>query len=301
MSWTSLQFLLDRCRDGRKMRVVAVCAQDEDVLSALDRAAREGIVDGVLVGSKPKIEQAASALGISLAPFEIVDAPTEYEASEQAVRLVSSGAADTLMKGMVKTATLLKAVLNKEWGLRSGELLSHLFLMEIPKLKRVVGHTDGGINLYPDLKTKVGILTNAVDCYHKLGVACPKVAVLGAVEVVNPDMPCTLDAAALVQMNRRGQIKGCLVDGPLALDNAVSAEAAKHKGIVSDVAGCADIFMVPNIDAGNLLGKVMLYMTGGVGAGVILGARKPVILTSRFDSAETKLCSIALGAVLSQK
>ena len=166
MNFTSLHMLLDRCRDGKKMRVVAVCAQDEDVLAALDRAAREGIVDGVLVGSKPKIEKVAADLGINLAPFEIVDAPTEYEASEQAVRLVSSGAADTLMKGMVKTATLLKAVLNKEWGLRSGELLSHLFLMEIPKLKRVVGHTDGGINLYPDLKTKVGILTNAVDCYH---------------------------------------------------------------------------------------------------------------------------------------
>lgn len=301
MGFTSLQFLLDRCRDGRRMRVVAVCAQDEDVLQALDRAGREGIVDGVLVGSKSRIETAAADLGVNLTSFEIVDAPTEYEASEKAVQLVSSGQADTLMKGMVKTATLLKAVLNKDWGLRSGDLLSHLFLVEIPKLHRVFGHTDGGINMYPDLKAKAAILNNAVDCYHKLGVPCPKVAVLGAVEVVNPDMPCTVDAAALVQMNRRGQIKGCVVDGPLALDNAVSAEAAHHKGIVSDVAGSADIFVVPDIEAGNLLGKAMLYMTGGAGAGVILGARKPVILTSRFDSAQTKLYSIALGAVLSQR
>jgi phosphate butyryltransferase len=139
-----------------------------------------------------------------------------------------------------------------------------------------------------------------VECYHKLGVQCPRVALLAAVEVVNQDMPCTIDAAALTQMNRRGQIKGCIVDGPLALDNAVSEESARHKGIVSEVAGKADILVVPDIEAGNLMGKVMLYMSGGRGAGVIVGARKPIVLTSRFDNAETKLLSIAFGAVLAK-
>jgi phosphate butyryltransferase len=229
-----------------------------------------------------------------------VEEPDEARAAELAVRAVSSGEADLLMKGNVKTATLLKAVLNKEWGLRSGSLLSHVFLFEIPKVGKVFCMTDGGMSMYPDLTAKKGIIENAVECYHKLGVECPRVAALAAVEVVNQDMPCTIDAAVLTQMNRRGQIKGCIVDGPLALDNAVSEESARHKGIVSDVAGKADILLVPDIEAGNLMGKVMIYMSGGRGAGVIVGARKPIVLTSRFDNVETKLLSIAFGAVLAK-
>jgi phosphate butyryltransferase len=300
-SCRNLDFLLDRCRDGKRMRIAVVCAQDEDVLVALDEARRQGIVEGVLVGDQAKIEKIAGTVGVDSGAFEIVHEPGEAGAAERAVRMVAEGRADTLMKGLVKTATLLKAVLNKEWGLRSGALLSHLFLFYIPKMGRFYGLTDGGINTYPDLHAKVGIIENAVKCYHALGCARPRVAALAAVEVVNPDMPCTLDAAALTQMQRRGQIKGCLVDGPLALDNAVSEEAARHKGIDSDVAGKADILLVPDIEAGNLLGKTMLYLTGGDGAGVILGAKVPVVLTSRIDSARTKLLSIALGAVLSRK
>ena len=165
---------------------------------------------------------------------------------------------------------------------------------------RIFGLTDGGMNMYPDLQTKVGIIENAVECYHKIGVACPMIAALAAVEVVNPDMACTLDAAALAKMSDRGQIKGCVVDGPFALDNAVSEEAAKTKGIRSPVAGNADILLVPNIECGNLVGKVMTYLAKERGAGVVLGARKPIVLTSRFDSMETKLLSIALGAVVAR-
>jgi phosphate butyryltransferase len=160
--------------------------------------------------------------------------------------------------------------------------------------------TDGGLNTYPGLQEKVSIVNNAVSCCHALGVERPRVAALAAVEVVNPDMPCTLDAAALVQMNRRNQIKGCVIDGPLALDNALSEEAARHKGVVSEVAGHADVLLVPDIEAGNLLGKVILFMANGAGAGVVLGAKVPVVLTSRGDTARTKALSIALGAVLAK-
>ncbi len=300
MSFETLDFLLERSVTGKRMILAVAAAQGDDILEAVAMARDKGVVTPVLFGDRKKMEKIAADISIDLSSFDIVDEPDDTKASELAVRAVSSGKADLLMKGNVKTAILLKAVLNKEWGLRSGSLLSHLFLFEIPKMNRVFGMTDGGMSMYPDLKTKQGIIENAAACYHKLGIKCPKVAVLAAVEVVNPDMPCTIDAAALAQMNRRGQIKGCIVDGPLALDNAVSEESAKHKGIVSEVAGHADILVVPDIEAGNLLGKTMIYMSGGRGAGVILGARKPIVLTSRFDNAETKLLSIAFGAELAK-
>ena len=300
MSFETLDFLLERSLTGKKMILAVASPHGEDILGAVAEAKGRGVVSPILFGDRKKMEKIASELSIDLSSFNMVEEPDDARAAELAVRAVSSGEADPLMKGNVKTATLLKAVLNKEWGLRSGSLLSHVFLFQIPKMGKVFCMTDGGMSMYPDLKAKQGIIENAVDCYHRLGIDCPKVAVLAAVEVVNPDMPCTMDAAALTQMNRRGQIKGCIVDGPLALDNAVSEESAKHKGIVSDVAGHADILVVPDIEAGNFLGKVMLYMTGGRGAGVIVGARKPIVLTSRFDNAETKLLSIALGAVLAK-
>ncbi|MCD6183412.1 MAG: bifunctional enoyl-CoA hydratase/phosphate acetyltransferase [Thermovirga sp.] len=301
MSFKDLEFLISESKAGRKMRLAVAAAQGVDVLEAVWDAAKEGVVEPVLFGDLGKIGAIAAELGIDLSDFAKVPCSSEKDAAEKAVKAVSSGEADLLMKGNVKTATLLKAVLNKEWGLRTGAILSHLFLFYIPKLGRVVSLTDGGMTMYPDLNTKKALIENSVSCYRKLGVECPKVAVLAAVEVVNPDMPCTLDAAALKQMNVRGQIKNCIVDGPLALDNAISEESAKHKGIVSEVAGKADILLVPDIEAGNMMGKVMMYMSGGVGAGVILGAKTPVVLTSRFDSAATKLRSIALGAVLASK
>lgn len=300
MSFETLDFLMERAVSGKKMVLAVAVPQGEDILEAVAAARDRGVVSPVLFGDRKKLDKLASEMSIDLSSFNVVDEPDDHKAVEKAVRMVSSGKADLLMKGNVKTAILLKAVLDKEWGLRSGSLLSHLFLFEIPKMNRVYGMTDGGMSMYPDLKTKQGIIENAVDCYHRLGVECPRVAVLAAVEVVNPDMPCTIDAAALTQMNRRGQIKGCMVDGPLALDNAVSKASARHKGIVSDVAGQADILVVPDIEAGNLLGKTMIYMSGGRGAGVIIGARKPIVLTSRFDNAETKLLSIAFGAVLAK-
>lgn len=299
MSFESLDFLLERAREGNRRRLAVACAQDSDVLEAVCEAQREGVIRAVLVGDRERIRQVASRLDVELGRLEIVHEEDDEKAVRKAVQMVSSGEADILMKGLVKTATLLKAVLNKDWGLRSGAMLSHLFLLEAPLQKKVFGMTDGGLNLYPTLEEKEGILKNAVKCYHRLGVAEPRVAALAAVEVVNPDMPCTLDAAALTQMNRRGQLPGCLVDGPLALDNAISEESARHKGIDSPVAGKADILLVPHIEAGNLLGKALLNVVGAPGAGIVLGASRPVVLTSRTDKARTKLLSIALGAVLS--
>ncbi len=262
-------------------------------------AHQQDIVTAILVGEPEKIADKAQALGLSLEGMEMVEASDDYAAIEATVRLVSSGEADLIMKGLVKTATLLKAVLNKEWGLRSGSLLSHLVLVEVPTLGRVLGITDGGMNMYPDLTAKVGIIKNAVVCYHRLGIDCPKVAVLAAVESVNPDMVCSLDAAALTIMGARGQIRGCLIDGPLTLDNAVSPEAAAIKGIRSPVAGQADLLVMPHIEAGNLVGKTAMFLAQCRIAGVLLGARCPVVMTSRFDSMDTKLLSIALGASIS--
>ena len=301
MTIHNLDFLMDLCASGRKMTIAVACPYGDDALAAVCAARDRNLVNSVLVGDAEKIRVLAEKDGLSLDGIEIVDEKTDDLAVEKSVKMVSGGEADLLMKGLVKTATLLKSVLNKEWGLRAGSLLSHLFLQEITVMGgRIFGLTDGGMNMYPDLQTKVGIIENAVECYHKIGVACPMIAALAAVEVVNPDMACTLDAAALAKMSDRGQIKGCVVDGPFALDNAVSEEAAKTKGIRSPVAGNADILLVPNIECGNLVGKVMTYLAKERGAGVVLGARKPIVLTSRFDSMETKLLSIALGAVVAR-
>ncbi len=298
MSFKDLNFLFERAQSGKVMKIVIAAAEDGEVLEAVKQASSEGIVDAVLVGDPNKISDVAKSRNIDVSSFEVIPATNDEEAAMKAVQAVSSGKGDLLMKGFIKTSTLLKAVLNKEWGLRTGNLLSHLFLFEVPRLGKVIGLTDGGLNTYPGLQEKLAIVNNAVSCYHALGVDTPKVAALAAVEVVNPDMPCTLDAAALVQMNRRNQIKGCIIDGPLALDNALSVEAAKHKGIVSEVAGHAEVLLVPDIEAGNIFAKGIVYLTNNKTAGLVLGAKAPIVLTSRADSAETKLLSIASAVAL---
>lgn len=296
-----LDFLLDESRKGRPMTLALACPYGDDAIGAITGAKREGIIRAILIGDEERIRTVAEQDGYDLSGIDIIDEKSDEKAVEKSVRMVSSGEADLLMKGLVKTSSLLKAVLDKEWGLRTGSLLSHLFLFEIPNLeRRVIGISDGGMNTYPDLSAKAKIIENAVACYHKIGIPQPKIAALAAVEAVNPEMQATLDAAALAKMNERGQIRGCIVDGPLALDNAISEESARIKGINSPAAGNADMLLVPDIESGNFIGKVLLYMTGGKGAGVILGARKPIVLTSRFDSMQTKLLSIALGAVVAR-
>jgi phosphate butyryltransferase len=272
-------------------------AADAHVLESVRAAAQAGIAEAVLVGDKQRIEELAAETGMDSGAFEIIDCADPREAAAKAVSLVRENAAQILMKGLLPTELLLRAVLNKESGLPTGKLLSHAGLFESPHYPKLLCVTDAAMNIAPGIEEKAAILSNAAAMYHKLGIAAPRAAVLAAVETVNPKMEATVHAAMLTQMNRRGQIKGCLVDGPLALDNAVSKEAADHKGIVSEVAGGADILLVPDIEAGNVLYKAIAFLGGALVAGVIIGAKAPIVLTSRSDSEKSKLYSIALAAL----
>lgn len=277
--------------------VAVAAAADQEVLEAVLDAKKHGIADFLLFGDEEKIRSIGSEIGLDLAAGEVVHATSIAQACLLAVTAVSEKRADVLMKGMVQTADFLRAVLNKEKGLRAGKVLSHVASFEVPGFDHLIHVTDPALNVAPELKDKAQIVENVIDFCHSLGLQEPKIAALGAVEVVNPSMQPTLDAAALSQMNRRGQIKGAIVDGPFALDNAVSVESAEHKGIQSPVAGKADVLLVPDIEAGNILYKSMVYFAKAKIGALVLGAKAPIVLTSRADSAEAKLYSIAMAVL----
>ncbi|MFH2115144.1 MAG: bifunctional enoyl-CoA hydratase/phosphate acetyltransferase [Spirochaetota bacterium] len=300
----SMDGIIEAARKAGRKRIAVAAAQEESALEAVIDAYRHGLAQPILIGDVQLIRKMAAtigaAMGVDVSGFQLIDEKDFAASAARAVALVRAGEADMLMKGVLDTSILLKAVLNKETGLNAGRLTSHVGVMEVPTYHKLLIVTDGAINIAPDLAGKLDIITNAVQVAKALGIELPKVALLAAVEKVNPDkMPCTADAAILTQMNRRGQIKGCLVDGPLALDNAISAESARIKKIVSEVAGDADILVSPDIEAGNILYKCLLDLGNAKGAGIVVGAAKPVVLTSRSDSAETKLASIALAALTS--
>lgn len=280
-----------------KKLAVAV-AQDEPVLEAVKAAKEQGIVEAILVGDLKKIKVVADKIKMNLADYEVVDEPNDKKAALKAVELVSKGQADMVMKGLLDTANFLRSVLNKEVGLRTGKLMSHVAVFEIEGFDRLIFLTDAAFNISPDLKAKIDILNNAVAVARAIGVELPKVAPICAVEVVNTDMPSTVDAAMLSKMSDRGQIKNCIVDGPLALDNAISEEAAMHKGVGGPVAGKADILLLPNIEVANVMYKTLTYTTKSRNGGILVGTSAPVILTSRTDSHETKFYSIALAALV---
>lgn len=284
---------------GRRgaLRVAVAGAASGEALRALSEAKRRNLVNVTLCGHLEEGERVAAEVGYDWAEDAKVPARTPVEAAQAAVREVREGRAELLMKGDVPTADLLRAVLEKEQGLRTGRLLSHVGIFELPHFPRLLFLTDAGVNIAPTLAQKVDLVRNAVQVAQSCGVSDPKVAALAAVEVVNPDMPATVDAACLAAMSRRGQIDA-VVDGPLALDNAVFPEAAERKGIGGPVAGAADILLVPDIEAGNLAYKSMLFFGGAKVAGVIAGARVPIITTSRAEEHETKLLSIALGVAM---
>lgn len=282
-------------------RVAVAVAQDEPVLEAIRDAKEKGIAEAILVGDKIEIENIAKSLGMNMDDYEVVDVKDASQATLEAVKIVSSGKADMLMKGLVDTATFLKAVLNKEFGLRTGKQMSHIGIFEVPGYDRLLFLTDAAFNMYPELKEKIDIVKNAVQVAQALEIETPKVAAICAVEVVNPAMQATLDAASLTLMNIRGQIKGCIIDGPLALDNALSKEAAAHKKISGPVAGEADILLMANIEAGNAVYKCLTYTTECKNGGLLMGASAPVIVTSRADSPESKLNAIALASLVAKK
>ena len=296
----SFEEVLKKVKEGEMKKVAVAVAQDEPVLEAIRDAKMKGIADAVLVGDEEEIKRIALKIGMKIEDFEIVNEPNVGKATLKAVELVSNGHADMVMKGLVDTATFLRAVLNKEVGLRTGKVMSHVAVFEIPGFDRLLFLTDVAFNMYPELKEKVDIINNAVKVAKAVGVELPKVAPICAVEVVNPNMQATIDAALLSKMSDRGQIKGCIVDGPLSLDLAISEEACKHKGASGPVAGKADILLVPNIDAGNIMYKTLTYTTNSKNGCILVGTSAPVVLTSRADPYETKLYSIALAALVAK-
>ncbi len=298
MEWftvSRLQLLLKKA-SGMNKKLVVAAADDDVVLSAIKAAREYQLVEPILVGPAQKIREMAAEIGLDLSDCGLIDAEGT-KAVEKAVEVAAG--ADLLMKGNVKTGDLMKVVLQEEYGLRTGSTITMVSVFDIPAYHKLVAITDAGMIIAPTLEQKVDMINTASKLMKKLGVETPKVAVLGAIEVPNPKMQATIEAAVLSKMNDRGQIKGCIVDGPFALDNAVSLEAAKHKGINSPVAGDADILIMPDIEAGNIFYKAMVFLANAKVASVILGAKIPIVLTSRADSDETKLYSIALACVVS--
>ena len=280
------------------LRTAVVHPCSDRAIGAAVEANDERLFVPVLVGSRGRIEAAAASAGVSIAGIELIDAPHSHAAAQIAAQMAGRGEVDAIMKGSLHTDELLSAVVAKENGLRTDRWLSHVFLFDVPAYSKLVMVTDGAINIAPTLEQKRDIAQNAIDLARTLGVEMPKVAVLAAVETVNPKMASTLDAAALTVMAARGQIKHGLVDGPLAFDNAIDMAAVEEKGIESKVAGQADILLAPDLEAGNIAAKQLMYFAKADSAGLVLGARVPIILTSRADSVRTRLASIALARIV---
>ena len=290
-----LKDLLDK--DHKPKKLVLAASEDAHSLNAVFNAAKQKIIRPILVGDKEKTFGMAEILNLDISKYEFIEAKSPLEAVTASVKIVHDGKADVLMKGKVGTSDMLSCILNKEYGLRTGKLLSHFAYFEVETYHKLIAVTDVAMNIAPNLTEKIAILNNAVKVLNNLGIEKPKVAVLGAIEKVNTEMSATLDAALLSKMNQRDQILNCIVDGPLAFDNAVSFESAKHKEIKSDVAGDTDLLMMPDIEVGNVLYKSLVFFAQAKVASMIVGASAPIVLTSRSDSEQAKFDSILLAAV----
>jgi phosphate acetyltransferase len=287
--------LIDRCQALGRLPVAVAAPTTQVALAGAIAASKQGLIEPILVGSEPRLRAMAATLSIDLAGIATIDAIDDDDAARKSVALCRSGRARALMKGSLHTDTLMRAVLQHDLGLRTARRVSHVFVLDAPAYPRPLLITDAGITIYPTLEDKVDIVRNAIDLAHALGIDRPNVAILSAVETVNPKITSTLDAAALCKMADRGQITGAVLDGPLAFDTAVSAEAATIKGLISPVAGVADILVVPDLESGNMLAKQLEYLGGAELAGIVLGAQVPIVLTSRADSARARLASCAVA------
>jgi phosphate acetyltransferase len=292
--------LLERCKEIPPTPTAVAFPYDEFSLKSAIEAAKLGLLAPILVGSREKIETVAKQSGIDVSQYELIDSPQSLAAAEVAVRLVREGKAEMLMKGSLHTDELMVPVVARDTGLRTGRRISHCFIMDVPTLEQAIIITDAAVNIFPTLEDKVHIVQNAIDLAHALGKPQPKVAILSAMETVNPKVPSTIEAAALCKMADRGQITGGTLDGPLALDNAINLTAAKIKKIESAVAGQADILVVPDLEAGNMLAKSLSFLADADAAGILLGARVPIILTSRADSVMTRLASCAVAVLVAK-
>jgi phosphate butyryltransferase len=295
-----MRAILDRAASGAAVATAVVHPVDAASLLAAVDAASAGLIVPILIGPAARIKAVAKAAGVNIAAFRLIDAADSRAAAAQAVALARTGEVALLMKGDLHTEELMHAVVAAETGLRTARRISHVYLMDVPDYSRLLLITDAAINIAPTLQEKVSIVQNAIDLAHMLGIAQPRVAILAAVETVSGKMRSTIDAAALCKMADRGQITGGLLDGPLAFDNAINEAAAAEKGIISPVAGRADILVVPDLEAGNMLAKQLSFLAGAEAAGVVLGARVPIILTSRADSASTRLASCALAVLIAR-
>lgn len=290
---------LETLLEGKeKGRIVIAAAHDDNVLSSIKEVYEKGFVDPILIGDKEKIFKIADEIELDVSRMNIIKELNDAQSSYLAVNMINNNEADIIMKGYLHTADLLRPLLNKEQGLRSGSVISHISIFEVANYGKLLMVTDAGININPDLRQKAQIIQNAVDIGIKIGIEKPKVAVLSAVEVVNPAIASTIDAAALAKMAQRGQILNCYVDGPLAMDNAISMSAALHKNIESDVVGDADILMVPNIESGNILVKTLSFLYKTKSCSLLAGAKVPVVVTSRADDSLSKYYSIIMALAL---
>ncbi|MDO4332938.1 MAG: phosphate butyryltransferase [Eubacteriales bacterium] len=298
---TDFEGLISKVKECSKKKLAVAVAQDDAVLEAVQAAKEQGIADAILVGDEEKIREIAASLNMDLSGYEIINEPDNWQAALTAVKLAHDGVADMYMKGLMDTKSFLKSILDKEVGLRTGKPLSHVAVFEVEGIKQLLFLTDVAFITYPTLEDKVHIIENTVEVAHACGLECPKVAPLAAVEVVNPKMPATVEAAELTKMNDEGKITGCIVDGPLSMDIAIDPEAAAHKG-ASDrkIAGDADILLFPDIHAGNLVYKTLVHTAKVENGCILTGTKVPAILTSRSDSFQTKVNSIALAAVVAE-
>ncbi len=287
--------LIQSCEALEPITTAVVHPCDHDSIAGPVQAAEAGLIEPVLIGPEKRIRAAADAAGVDISGFRLVPTEHSHAAAETAVAMARAGEVESLMKGSLHTDEVMGAVMHRDLGLRTGRRISHVFLMDVPNYPRPMLITDAAINIVPGLADKRDICQNAIDLAIDLDIREPKVAVLSAVETINPDIPSTIEAAALCKMADRGQITGGLVEGPLAYDNAVSEKAARAKGIDSPVAGHADILLAPDLEAGNMLAKQLTYQTDADGAGIVVGARVPIILTSRADNARTRMASCAVA------
>ena len=294
----TMQDIIRKAQLLPKRKMVVAAAEDDHVIEAIHMAYQVGIIEAVLVGDAIEIKKILKQLKIDEKAYEIVDIKDKTEACEYAVKMISNQQADILMKGLVDTAVILRAALDKDFGLRTPNRISHVTVMEIPTYHKLLLMSDGAMNINPDVEIKQEIIENGILVAHAVGIKHPKVGMIAAIEKVNPKMQATLDAHELIQRNIDGRIKGCTIGGPFALDNAINKEAAIHKGITDPMAGDVDFLVMPQIESGNVFYKSMMFLANAKSASVIAGAKKPIVLTSRADSKESKFYSIALSQLI---
>ncbi len=291
-----LSELFDIAKNKGIKKIAVAAADDTNVLLSIKSAIEKNLIQPVLIGNKTNIESIANKIDLDLTNIEVIESQNPVEISQIAVDLFNSGKVQIIMKGLIPTATILRSVVKKENSLLSGNLLSHFAISQVPTYPKLLSFTDGAMNIYPDLHEKEQIIQNALNILYKLGYYNPKVAIICPLETLNPKIESTVHAIKLKELNQKQILNNCIIDGPFALDNAISKESARHKGILGEVAGDSDLLVVPNLDTGNVLYKSINFLAGGITAAIITGAKVPIVLTSRSDSELSKLYSIALAA-----